>query len=168
MPHPPHHGCTNVKVMIVNAWLASLLFHINLPSNFWDKAISSFDPFEVQDQGHIIDSVFNRCTPFLCFASIGSTNFWSKICQIRTFRTLYRQGMDKHARQITPIYTHIICLYAGLTHRRHNGRYSFSASLHITPVPHWGERAVYCVAQCDAILLPRTTAWDPFINTLQL
>ena len=41
--HPPHHGHTKITIMGMNDRLTSLSFHVNQPSNSWDKAISNSD-----------------------------------------------------------------------------------------------------------------------------
>ena len=41
--HPPHHGHTNVNIMVMNGWLTSLSFHVSQPHHSWDKAISNSD-----------------------------------------------------------------------------------------------------------------------------
>ena len=88
--HPPHHGHTKVKIMVINDQLMSLSFHVNQPYDSWFKAISNFGlKFKVKvmdvviGTGHINGPVSINLLPF-GFTSIRLTTipdmelFWKK------------------------------------------------------------------------------------------
>ena len=77
--HPPHHGHTNVNIMVINGRLTSLSFHANRPIQSWDKAISNF---KLQSQGHGCGQRERSYSqPSIVFASFifhinQTNNFW--------------------------------------------------------------------------------------------
>ena len=82
---------TLVNIMVMNGWLTSFSFHVNLPSHSWDKAISDFD-LEIStprsrswvwSKGKVILTMYHINSLHLHFTSIRPT-----IYEIELFRNL--------------------------------------------------------------------------------